>query len=183
MVSNTSLGTDNRTQTITVVPALSLSANIGNASATADNGFIFITMSGGLPPYQTTWADLPGLNDLTVTFLAPQTYDITITDAAGCSIDTSFTVQRPASINDLTSPAFQLAPNPFLDQLNIRFASGFIPQRIAVFDLSGRRVLNHTESSVGQEVQLSLGGLASGTYLLEVSFSNRPSATRRIVKR
>ncbi len=183
MVSNTSLGTDNRTQTITVVPALSLSANIGNASATADNGFIFITMSGGLPPYQTTWADLPGLNDLTVTFLAPQTYDITITDAAGCSIDTSFTVQRPASINDLTSPAFQLAPNPFLDQLNIRFANGFIPQRIAVYDLSGRRVLNHTESSVGQEVQLSLGGLASGTYLLEVSFSNRPSATRRIVKR
>ncbi len=181
--SNTSLGTDDRTQTITVVPSLSLTANVGNASLNADNGFIFITMFGGLEPYHTSWDEIVGLNDLTVNYLAPGTYHVTITDAAGCSLDTNFTVQRPEAIAELSSNLFQISPNPFHDQLSIRFINATSQTQVYLFDLSGRMLLHQQViPTVNQQIQIPTSNLASGTYLLKVETEGKISSTQRIVK-
>jgi PKD repeat protein len=183
LTSTTSLGTDTITQTITVVESPSLSANVGLASATADNGFIFITMSGGLPPFTTYWADIPGLNDLTVNLLASGSYEVTITDAAGCSIDTVFTVQRAAGIDEFSQSTFQAFPNPVKENITLRFNANQKPENIELLDLSGRKILQfQMEQSSKNEFVLSCPDLASGTYIIQVQFRNSTIAYKRIVK-
>ena len=183
LTSTTSLGTDTMTQTITVVEAPSLSANIGIASATADNGFIFINMSGGLPPFTTTWMNMPGLNDLTVNFLASGTYEVTITDAAGCSIDTVFIVQRAEGIEEYSQSTFQAFPNPIKEIVTLRFNANQKPENISLFDLSGRKLQQfQMEQASKNEVVFSCADLASGTYIIQVQFRNSNVAYKRIVK-
>jgi len=184
LTSSTSLGTDTMTQTITVVEAPSLSANIGIASATADNGFIFINMSGGLPPYTTSWMDIPGLNDLTVNFLASGTYEVTITDAAGCSIDTVFTVQRAVGIENATTSSFAVFPNPFSESFTISFNTNSSPNNYKLFDLSGRLIdqtLLGSHSSSNRTI--SLKNVASGSYIIQVQFNDGSMAFERLVKK
>jgi PKD repeat protein len=183
LTSTTSLGTDTMTQTITVVEAPSLSANIGTASATADNGFIFINMSGGLPPFTTTWMNMPGLNDLTVNFLASGTYEVTITDAAGCSIDTVFIVQRAEGIEEYSQSTFQAFPNPTKEIITLRFNANQKPENISLFDLSGRKLQQfQVEQASKNEVVFSCADLASGTYIIQVQFRNSTVAYKRIVR-
>lgn len=178
-----SLGTDTYEQTITVGQAATLTANIGIASATADNGFIFLTMSGGLPPYTTSWMDFPGLNDLTVNFLASGTYEVTITDAAGCSIDTVFIVQRAVGIEEFSQSTFQAFPNPIKDNITLRFNSNQKPENIVLLDLSGRKILQfQMEQTSKNEVVFSCEDLATGTYIIQVQFENSSIAYKRIVK-
>jgi len=179
-----SLGTDTYEQTITVGQAATLTANIGIASATADNGFIFITMSGGLPPYTTSWMDFPGLNDLTVNFLASGTYEVTITDAAGCSIDTVFTVQRAVGIENATTSSFAVFPNPSSESFTISFNTNSSPNNYKLFDLSGRLIdqtLLGSHSSSNRTI--SLKNVASGTYIIQVQFNDGSMAFERLVKK
>jgi gliding motility-associated-like protein len=59
------------------------------------NGFIYLPISGGVPAYNYSWSNgsvsdyLPGL--------AEGTYNVTVTDANGCHIDTSFVVSNDSS--------------------------------------------------------------------------------------
>jgi PKD repeat protein len=178
-----SLGTDDMIQTITVVPSITVTANVGDASASADNGFIFITPSGGLAPYTTEWADMPGLNDLTRNLLASGIYPVTITDAAGCSIDTSFTVDRLQGIEEATAIVFRVQPNPFSGDLQVHISKGNQANALALYDISGRLLFEQRISGNNTElVQLPLSHISAGSYLLQVSFNNRAAQTRRVIK-
>ena len=179
-----SLGTDTYEQTITVGQAPTLTANVGIASVNADNGFIFISMIGGVPPFTTNWDDFPGLNDLTLNYLAPGTYAVTISDVAGCSVDTFFTVIRALGIENPTTSSFAVFPNPFSETFTISFNTNSLPNNYKLFDLSGR-IIDQTllGSNSNSNRTISMKGVASGTYIIQVQFNDGSMAFERLVKK
>jgi extracellular elastinolytic metalloproteinase len=183
MVSTTNLGSDDRTQSITVVPQLSINAVVTDASLSANNGSINITVTGGLAPYFTSWEDIVGLNDLTVSSLAPGVYEVTITDQAGCSLDTVFTVERPEGLEDITGVSFQINPNPFNNDLSLRFENATQVEQVRVYDLSGRILYLQKISLQGKStLSLPLAHLSAGTYIIQVQFSHQPVQSKRVIK-
>ncbi len=80
-----------------IVPDL----QITNASCgTACDGSATVTASGGTPGYTYLWAPEPGSGQGTATAsdLCPDTYSLTITDAAGCDTTVQFIISRPGGI-------------------------------------------------------------------------------------
>lgn len=70
---------------------LSVSSNVNDASCNAQNGEIFLTVTGGLPGYTYQWNN--GLNTRNISGLAVGTYTVSITDTNDCSIKLSFEVE------------------------------------------------------------------------------------------
>ena len=64
------------------------------------NGSITLTVTGGTAPYLFAWSN--GSSDQDLTDLSGGDYQVTITDANGCSIDTEFTVVEPTDAIDAT---------------------------------------------------------------------------------
>jgi len=71
-------------QTITVIGGLSVTETHVDASCGENNGSIDLTVSGGVAPIQFTWNNGIG-NIEDPTNLAPGTYEVTVSDATGCS--------------------------------------------------------------------------------------------------
>jgi gliding motility-associated-like protein len=61
-----------------------------------NNGTITLAVSGGVTPYTFAWSDGPATTQ-NRTGLAPNTYTVTVSDAAGCSITASRTITQPSS--------------------------------------------------------------------------------------
>jgi len=80
---------------IAVPAALNLSHNVSDVSCNGvGDGSITISASGGNQPYTFNWSN--GENSQNLANLSPGTYTITMTDATGCMISTSATVNEPA---------------------------------------------------------------------------------------
>ncbi|APY07019.1 hypothetical protein BWZ20_01310 [Winogradskyella sp. J14-2] len=78
-----------------IIENLNLSAQITDvACKLEDTGAIDITVSGGTPPYTYSWSNSATSEDISNVFGG--TYTVTVTDANGCSISDSFTINQPA---------------------------------------------------------------------------------------
>ncbi len=70
---------------------LAISANsVSNENCGNDDGSIDITVVGGTAPYTFAWSNAATTED--ISGLSAGTYDVTITDNAGCTINGSYTV-------------------------------------------------------------------------------------------
>ncbi len=73
---------------------------------------------------------------------------------------------------------FEVYPNPFLDEVNVRGAEF---QSLQVFDLQGR--LLHQQSSLPAVKTIDMSALPAGTYLFRFSHpSTKQSQTLRLIK-
>ena len=93
------------TITITEPSAVSISAavtsNYNGAQVScngANDGTAMATPTGGTAAYSYTWSTAPVQNTASATGLAAGTYQVTVTDANGCTISTSITVTEPAAV-------------------------------------------------------------------------------------
>ncbi|MBO9702666.1 MAG: gliding motility-associated C-terminal domain-containing protein [Sporocytophaga sp.] len=84
--------------TITQPTPLALTAVATNSTCGMPNGSIDITsVTGGTAPYLYSWVSGPATQDRTG--LIAGTYTIEITDANGCQIDSTFTINSPVAIS------------------------------------------------------------------------------------
>jgi len=84
------------TFTLTQPDALALTATVTNPDCNGANGSITLTVAGGTPIYNYTWND--GSSDQDRTNLAPGTYTVTVSDAKGCTLDSTFTITQPNAL-------------------------------------------------------------------------------------
>ena len=79
---------------ITEPTPLSLEANVTDALAceNANSGAVDLTVFGGAPPYSYAWSN--GRSTSSLTDAPPGIYNVMVTDANGCSINSSYTVNR-----------------------------------------------------------------------------------------
>jgi|GEM_PF-1214577 len=66
-----------------------------------NDGNITITAAGGVAPYQYAWSNGATTDDITA--LRQGTYDVTVTDANGCTVQTSVVITEPPVLTATTS--------------------------------------------------------------------------------
>lgn len=128
---------------------------------TSNNG-IDITVGGGTPPYTYAWSTGATTEDLTN--LMPGTYMVTVTDANGCTLTDSFTVQN-ADLLTISALDLEIYPNPACDKLTLKMKhSNNVPFYIT--DNIGRTVIKGRSEFDLTEIRIDY--LKSGIYLLHM---------------
>ncbi|MEM9022108.1 MAG: M43 family zinc metalloprotease, partial [Bacteroidota bacterium] len=91
--------------TITEPTAIAVSiANQSNASCNgSSDGSATANAAGGTPPFAFTWSN--GQSGATITTLAAGVYDVTATDASGCTATGTATITEPAPVNASITPS------------------------------------------------------------------------------
>ena len=125
------------------------------SACTANSGQIDIDIVGGNAPFTTVWSN--GATDLNLTDLAGGDYSVTITDAAGCSKDTTITIA------DVT-------PTVFVADVQHVACNGSANGAIDITIIEGTPGYTF-EWETGHTTE-DLTGLTAGTYRLKITDGN-----------
>ena len=138
-------------------------------SSTSDdgsgNGTVMAVPSGGVPPYIVTWYD-EGMSESGEDFLLAGTYTVVITDALGCSIDASVTVESSVDVAGIESTPLVLYPNPTRGTVEITN----LPSEwtsIRVVNVAGSEMLTMQPSATGS-LQWDASDWPVGMYFVQV---------------
>jgi hypothetical protein len=143
-----------------------------------EDGSIDITVTGGTPPYLYSWSNGFGVQDLDS--LNPGNYTITITDAKGCALATTFTVDKASGISEIEKFDLNIYPNPTAE-FTLISAGGKAIERIALFDLTGKEI--YTRNINQSNFKLVTEDLPNGTYLLNVQVDGKNQIKRLVIQR
>jgi hypothetical protein len=125
------------------------------SACTANSGQIDIDIVGGNAPFTTVWSN--GATDLNLTDLAGGDYTLTVTDAVGCSKDTTITIA------DVT-------PTEFVADVQHVSCNGSANGAIDVTIIEGTPGYTF-EWETGDTTE-DLTGLTAGTYRLKITDGN-----------
>ena len=156
--------------TFTIEEPLVLQPNstaTNTSTPTANDGSISLNVSGGVGPYTYDWTG--GLTTATINNLAPDTYNVTITDANNCTLVTSRTVGSNLSIGPIGGPGSPAGTTIITDVACFGENTGSIELAlmggVAPFNISWNNSSN----------QEDLFGLAAGNYCVTVVDTNGES--------
>lgn len=85
------------------------------------------------------------------------------------------------SINEQLATKFSVFPNPANNIVNITNNENIGVEQLQVYDVSGKAVQSQIFNNENQ-VQLNIGNLASGTYMLHIK-TNKGVAVKKIIKK
>ncbi len=131
-------------------------------SATAFDGMVQATVSGGTAPYQYLWSDPNAQTESLAVYLTEGMYTVWVTDANGCSIQDSVFMDI-LGLQTNTAANFMAYPNPTNGFVNFSETLA----NVEVLDMQGRIILTAANCA-----SMNLSGLAAGTYQL---VSNTPA--------
>ncbi|MFK7806630.1 MAG: CotH kinase family protein, partial [Saprospiraceae bacterium] len=125
------------TESLTVTQPTELSAEATSTNPVdIANGSITITTSGGTSPYTILWED--GATDFDLTDLGAGDYMYTITDANGCTVEETITLELLIDVETLEEHSLSVYPNPSKGIVYIE--NDLSEMDVAVIDLLGRTV-------------------------------------------
>ncbi len=166
--------TSNTTNITQSVPTVNLGADIticGGCNTTLDAG-------AGFASYLWSTAEITQ----TITVTTQGIYSVTVTDSDGCTAedDLEVFISTPVSEPDQLS-SVRVYPNPTDGEVFIQLPELIQSTTVRLFDMNGKVIVLEEavdfESGLGR---LSLQGLSSGVYYLQMT-SNGQQASRRIL--
>lgn len=108
--------------TITSPSAIGIdTAIVAPANCGTNNGSIAITPNGGTPNYQYSWEN--GETSSTLSNSSAGSYNVTITDDLGCSLDTTFTIPSTGELTVEASPEQTTIENGETVELTVNIGS------------------------------------------------------------
>ncbi len=155
------------TSTVTVTqPATALTVRFTSVNASGGaNGSIDLTVTGGTSPYRYNWTG-NGINTTSEdqTNLTPGTYNVTVTDANGCTATQSITITGTTSpaisvVNITTTPSG--CPGETLGGVVLNFRGGTAPYRF--------QWRNATTGQILADTMQNLRNVAAGSYILRIT--------------
>lgn len=174
IASDSSGCADTTTVSLTEPTAISINGNVIDETMPS-NGSVDITVAGGTPPYSYSWTP-GGMNSEDLNGVAGNTtYEVTVTDANGCTLSESFFVDSSVGFGELSEESsVTLYPNPTNNMLNF---SGAAVAGVQVFDLTGKLVMNE-----GPTTTLQLLDLEQGSYFVVTELTDGSMEQHIIVK-
>ncbi|MBY8964044.1 T9SS type A sorting domain-containing protein, partial [Flavobacterium sp. D11R37] len=150
--------------TVTEPAVLSASATATNVSCNGgNNGAADLTVTGGTSPYTYLWSNSATTQDLTG--LAAGTYDVTVTDANGCTATASVTVTQPTALVATAA-----------SQVNV-LCNGAATGSATVSATGGTGTYTYSWAPSGGTAATATG-LMAGTYTVTVTDANGCTATQ-----
>lgn len=144
----------------------------------------------GSPMMGGTWVDLDNTGGLTGSTFDPSgvaagTYNFAYIISNTCGSDTSnvmMEVQACVSIDPASLITFQVYPNPSQGDIQLKISELTLESmEIRVLDLNGRELFVQSSDPTNL-VQLDLGNLASGVYLIEVKQGEKFGRRRLMIE-
>jgi uncharacterized protein len=175
--------------------ALSLSAAQQNITKTGtDDGFIDLTVVGGVGPYAYRWNNGPSTQDLTR--VVAGLYTVTVTDATGTTATLSVKILAPGMLptarnlnitGELVTkePGFEIYPNPASIRTTVAFTlaeSG--KYTLDLYDIKGVKLktLSTGNSPGNKNLEIELAGYARGVYVLKLVTSKKVTSKRLLIQ-
>ncbi|MEM8583856.1 MAG: T9SS type A sorting domain-containing protein [Bacteroidota bacterium] len=150
------------TATINEPPALDIDAQVTDVDCNGhETGEIDITVTGGTAPYTYDWSDLAGDdNEEDRDNLAAGNYSVDVTDANGCVIFASYTVEEPPALSLTASVGNVLCNGDTNGSIDVTVGGGTPPYTYDWLDLPGDDNPEDREN------------LAAGSYTITVIDAN-----------
>jgi len=89
--------------------------------------------------------------------------------------------QEPLSVQDVTTNAFSVFPNPSNGELTINVASSLGEGQITIFDLNGRKVFEQN-ALLDSSISVNARELSRGVYLLKLETTTVSETTKLIIR-
>jgi len=160
------------------------------------NAVVFANVTGGVPGYSYLW--MP--NGVTLPFIkyvyVGDQLTLTVTDANGCTEDTTFIIQQqiiPTSaipveaqhiFDNFAEKDVTIYPNPTTDGTFRLGLTGFSSNDVTVqvFDSYGRIMNDLNYNNVSNDIlQVNMGGASAGIYFVRISDDQNKIITRRVI--
>ncbi len=177
-------------QTATVVeiknPTLAIASVVNASTGTKADGEIHLTPKLGKTPYAYTWLangkSIVGGADLTK--LAGGVYNVTLTDANGCSISIEKIILKGAvQVADLEEvSSFNVFPNPISDKLNVNLSLKENQNvTLSLLDITGRVLAEKKLFSVQNIIEIfDTNDLQKGIYFLQIRINGKIKAVELV---
>ena len=169
---------------ITVIDIIAnLDSTVPAFNPTTNDGEIYITMSGGTPPYTYNWSNGASTEDLTG--LSEGTYTLTVTDSEGCEDISTHVVSFRFGVGvpsvDLEK-SVNVYPNPSSGIFNVHIKNGIAADySFEVLDVLGKVLLTESRNISKEHIlKLDLSNFAAGTYMIKVTVDGE-SISKRII--
>ncbi len=141
------------------------------SSPTGENlsiGTATVVPSGGTPPYSYSWNTVPVQTEPTATGLDHGDYSVTVTDANGCTLEASVTVELLIATHETEELGFKVYPNPTSGLVFIEMDVLFNGEAVVeIHDPTGRML--RREKVSGMPASIDMAGLPDGVFLLSVT--------------
>jgi len=140
-----------------------------------------IIISGGQEPYTYSWNDSANQTGPNASGLCQGQYEVTVTDAEGCTIVVSTTIDGPASIGNQSNVSFNLFPNPAQSHLNIETTNAIDIDEIQITNTIGQKCNIQVQKVGDNRYLVDLGQLKEGCYLFQY-LSEEQAVSKRFIK-
>lgn len=145
----------------------SIKIDVTVTHSTGNDGVIELNVSGGTPPFiygiSSSGSNLPGFSQL-----APGTYNITVTDFAGCSKEIEVEVALVNSVQEI-HPDYGVYPNPAKDKVVVKVNRPALKINLRNAE---NQVLFSSNEPVFKDWHADISLLPSGTYWVEIIFES-----------
>jgi Icc-related predicted phosphoesterase len=138
----------------------------GATSLAAADGSAAVSVTGPRPPYAYLWSN--GQTTAAITGLATGTYQVTITDALGCTHVETTSVGVAVGMADAANHALHIYPNPFQTRCRIDFPNpGHQPCNMQLVSIDGKLVRS-VDGITAANISIEAGDLKPGIYLVRI---------------
>ena len=169
------------TYEITEPQAISIVADIENATNGASNGSIDLTTTGGNGDFTYSWDN--GMTGANISGLDPGLYTVTAIDNMGCQSSATFEVLASTYVGEIEIiNSWSISPNPVSDLQNYKISLNESADLLVEWiDIQGRVLIS--ENLSGKEINITkdVSHLDVGIYFFKITVAGK-SATQRFIK-
>ncbi|TVQ85807.1 MAG: T9SS C-terminal target domain-containing protein [Bacteroidetes bacterium] len=170
--------------TINTNEPLVVEADVTYSDPGETNGSIVVSVTGGTGGYSYLWNN--GMQTPVLTGLAPGTYELTVTDNAGCVVEKTYHIGTVNVPDIMPEAGIRVFPNPAETNLNISI-TGICLNHIVeaeIINIVGEKVFGRSYSDLASndEISIDVRHMPPGIYILRIK-CNRQVWQSKFIKK
>jgi hypothetical protein len=149
---------------------------------TNGNGAAMVSVNGGVSPYTYLWNDSNNQTTAEATNLSAGDYVVTITDANGCTLEETETVDMVTDINHISEEEInvRISPNPTLNYFNIEVEGMGNEILLTILSVEGKLMQEQNLGKGGRQT-IYVNDMNSGFYFIKIQDENGKVYSEKIV--